>query len=67
MGQGKEALDDMNQAVTLMPEEEIAYLLRGRIYGMSRQWEAAQADFEQVLALNPFNEEAQLRIGQLLA
>ena len=26
----------------------------------------AQADFEQVLALNPFNEEAQLRIGQLM-
>ena len=50
-----------------MPEEEIAYLLRGHIYGMSHQWEAAQADFEQVLALNPFNEEAQLRIGQLMS
>ena len=49
-----------------MPEEEIAYLLRGRIHGASKHWEAAQADFEQVLALNPFSEEAMLSIGQLL-
>ena len=40
--------------------------MRGKIHAFKGQLEEAHKDFEQVLALNPFNEEAALLTGKLL-
>ena len=54
------------RAEILVPEEESSYLLRGRIHMALGDIEAANSDFQQVLDLNPFNEDACILSGQLL-
>ena len=56
----------MQQAITLAPEEETSYVLRGRIHEAMGNIDAAAADYQNVLELNPFNDEATLLVGQLL-
>ena len=53
MQQATEALPDVEKAITLAPEA------MGNI-------DAAAADYQNVLELNPFNDEATLLVGQLL-
>ena len=65
MQQATEALPDVEKAITLAPEEETSYLLRGRIHEAMGNIDAA-ADYQNVLELNPFNDEATLLVGQLL-
>ena len=48
----------MEKAIEIVPEEESSYLLRGRIHMALGDIEAANSDFQQVLDLNPFNEDA---------
>lgn len=61
MKKGQEALDDVNKVITLVEEgEETAHLLRGQIYELLGDEEAATQEYHEVLALNPFNEEAYL-------
>lgn len=61
MKKGQEALEDVNHAITLVEEgEETAHLLRGQIYEELGDEEAAAKEYQEVLALNPFNEEAYL-------
>ena len=59
-------LPDVEKAITLAPEEETSYLLRGRIHEAMGNIDAAAADYQNVLELNPFNDEATLLVGQLL-
>ncbi len=66
MQQATEALPDVEKAITLAPEEETSYLLRGRIHEAMGNIDAAAADYQNVLELNPFNDEATLLVGQLL-
>ena len=66
LGQAKEALPDVEKAIEIVPEEESSYLLRGRIHMALGDIEAANSDFQQVLDLNPFNEDACILSGQLL-
>ena len=56
----------MEKAIEIVPEEESSYLLRGRIHMALGDIEAANSDFQQVLDLNPFNEDACILSGQLL-
>ena len=65
MQQATEALPDVEKAITLAPEEETSYL-RGRIHEAMGNIDAAAADYQNVLELNPFNDEAMLLVGQLL-
>ena len=60
------SLPDVEKAITLAPEEETSYLLRGRIHEAMGNIDAAAADYQNVLELNPFNDEATLLVGQLL-
>ena len=59
-------IPDVEKAITLAPEEETSYLLRGRIHEAMGNIDAAAADYQNVLELNPFNDEATLLVGQLL-
>ena len=66
MRQAAEALPDVEKAVALLPEEENAYLLKGRIHEALGEADRAAADYRQALDLNPFHEEAILLAGGLL-
>lgn len=66
MHQPQEALSDIEKAIDLTPEDETAYLLRGRIYEELSNPEVAEQNYQQVIELNPFNEEAYLLAGSLL-
>ena len=57
MQQATEALPDVEKAITLAPEEETSYLLRGRIHEAMGNIDAAAADYQNVLELNPFNDK----------
>ena len=47
------------------PEEETAILLRGKVKEANGQEEEAEADYQLVTEVNPFNEQAYLYLGQL--
>lgn len=66
MHQPQEALSDIEKTIDLTPEDETAYLLRGRIYEELSNPEVAEQNYQQVIELNPFNEEAYLLAGSLL-
>jgi tetratricopeptide (TPR) repeat protein len=53
--QGKNdlALAELNQAIELAPNNELAYLLRGNIYVGGKQWKLALADLSRAIELNP--------------
>ena len=48
-----------------MPEEENAFLIRGRLHEALGDDQAAEQDYEVVTGLNPFNEQAYLQLGTL--
>jgi tetratricopeptide (TPR) repeat protein len=64
--QPEKALLDVEILIASAPEEEAGYLLRGRIHEYLGDLSAAADDYEQVAALNPFNEESLLLKGSLL-
>ena len=51
--------------IGLMPEEENAFLIRGRLHEALGDDQAAEQDYEVVTGLNPFNEQAYLQLGTL--
>lgn len=58
---GEEALSDVNRVIEQVEEgEETAHLLRGQIHELLGDQEAALHEYQEVMALNPFNEEAYL-------
>ena len=61
-----EILLGLGQAKEALPDVESSYLLRGRIHMALGDIEAANSGFQQVLDLNPFNEDACILSGQLL-
>lgn len=65
-GMGETALEDVERVIKHDGEEETAYLLRGNIHASLKNITAAEEDYNQVLGLNPFNEEAALRLAVLL-
>ena len=65
MQQYKEAMEDLDAILAQLPEEEAAILLRGKVKEATGLEEEAQADYQSVADLNPFNEQAYLNLGQL--
>ena len=60
-----EALQDAETVVNGETEVESGLLLRGAIKEVDGQDEAAEADYRQVLELDPFNQQAYTYIGRL--
>jgi tetratricopeptide (TPR) repeat protein len=56
----------VEKLIELTPEDETAYLLRGRCYELLGETGAAFLDYQQASELNPFNEEAYLLAGRLM-
>lgn len=52
-GDMKGALDNINEAIRLAPDEALFYSLRGRIYQDQDKLEQASADFEKAVSLYP--------------
>ena len=63
---GVSALKDVEEVIAREGEEENAYLLKGAIHAFLKNETTAEEDFNKVLELNPFNEEASLRLADLL-
>lgn len=64
--EGEKALADVEKVISLVEEgDETAHLLRGQIYELLGDQAAAEAEYEEVLALNPFCEEAYVLAGRL--
>ena len=61
----KDGLQDIEKVIGLMPEEENAFLIRGRLHEALGDDQAAEQDYEVVTGLNPFNEQAYLQLGTL--
>lgn len=61
-----QALQDVNTAIRLAPEEENAYMQRGAIYEALKDTPSALQDYTTVVELNPFHEQAYLETGRLL-
>jgi tetratricopeptide (TPR) repeat protein len=53
--QGKNdlALAQLNQAIEVNPKNELAYLVRGTIYGDKKQWDLALTNLDRAIELNP--------------
>lgn len=64
MKQYKETMEDIDAVLAQNPEEETAILLRGKVKEANGQ-EEAEADYQLVTEVNPFNEQAYLYLGQL--
>jgi len=65
--EGEKAMEDVEKVISLVEEgDETAHLLRGRIYELLGNEDAAANEYQQVLELNPFKDEAYLLAGRLL-
>jgi tetratricopeptide (TPR) repeat protein len=59
------AIDDLNTAIKLKPNDSRNYNARGIIYEKTGKYEAARTDFEYALSLNPYSAEALHNIRNL--
>ncbi|MBF0104119.1 MAG: tetratricopeptide repeat protein [Deltaproteobacteria bacterium] len=53
MGRLNEALNDLNKAVTLRPENEFARLNRGAVFHMQGKYDEAVQDYTEAIKINP--------------
>lgn len=65
MQQWKEALEDANALATAEPENETFAHLRADLLAKTGRTNEAIETYEQLRALNPFDREAVLRLGEL--
>lgn len=65
MHQYKEATEDIDAILAQEPDDEAALLLRGQVAEANRDFDKAKADFCHVTEINPFNEQAFVRLAQL--
>ena len=61
----EQVLPDWHRAVTLLPDCSAARSGRGWTYLVSKQWDAARADFERAIQLDECNDYAQYGLGKL--
>ncbi|MDR0685733.1 MAG: tetratricopeptide repeat protein [Spirochaetaceae bacterium] len=64
-GDNAGALDDLNLALTLAPDDPHLYNTRGIVYEKRGDYTAARADYEHALRLNPDSAEAKHNINNL--
>lgn len=65
MKQLTEAREDIDAILEQDASEEMAILLRGKISEAEGNPEAAEADYQSITEINPFNQQAFLYLGQL--
>lgn len=63
---GASALKDVEDVIAREGEDENAFLMKGTIHAFLSNEVTAEEDFNKVLELNPFNEDASLRLAELL-
>jgi Flp pilus assembly protein TadD len=61
-----EALNSVDHAIKLAPKDEAAYVLRGDLYLMRGDIDAAVEDYQRVVAMNPANGEARSRLQAIM-
>lgn len=64
LGQNKDALDAINQIISINPSESQAYVERAKIYIDERDSKQARDDLKKAVALNPGNTEAQTLLSK---
>jgi Flp pilus assembly protein TadD len=62
-----EAIEDLNRAIELEPENAEAYYQRGRAYSLLGEPAKALSDYEQTCALNPDHAKAAEKRDELLS
>lgn len=67
MKQLHEAREDIDTILGTDPEHEAAILLRGNWHEAAGAPEAAETDYRQLIALNPFNESAYIILSRMFA
>ncbi|MCD8081368.1 MAG: tetratricopeptide repeat protein [Bacteroides sp.] len=65
MKQLHEAREDIDTILKTDPEHEAAILLRGNWHEAAGAPEAAETDYRQLIALNPFNESAYIILSRM--
>ncbi|MCC8186827.1 MAG: tetratricopeptide repeat protein [Bacteroides sp.] len=65
MKQLNEARQDIDTILETDPEHEAALLLRGNWHKAAGAAEAAETDYRQLIALNPFNEPAYILLSRM--
>ncbi|HKQ74049.1 MAG TPA: tetratricopeptide repeat protein [Blastocatellia bacterium] len=61
----EKATEKYNQAISIAPSYEVAYLSRGRAYFERKQYDEALADFNETIRLNVNNAEAYIGRGNV--
>jgi tetratricopeptide (TPR) repeat protein len=64
-GQLEEALQDAEAVISSENEVESGLLLRGAVKEVDNQLEEAEADYQQILEIDPFNQQAFINLGKL--
>src|SRR5262245_28640572 len=60
-------IDEMTRQIAKDPRNVELYFRRGELHRTHLDWPAAQADFEQILAIDPGNKEVDYSLGRLMA
>jgi Tfp pilus assembly protein PilF len=59
------ALDRVNAAIRLYPDNASVYIVRGNIYVEKKEWDLAQKDYEKALQIDSTNVAARVNLGEI--
>ncbi len=63
-GKRQEALAALDAAARIDPGFDMTYVYRGGLYALANEWQAAVAEFQHALKLNPMNQQARQGLAQ---
>jgi Tfp pilus assembly protein PilF len=58
-------MEAIEKSLKIEPTNDLAYLYRGNLYMVSKEFDKAMADYEVALKLNPRNEIARAALTRL--
>jgi tetratricopeptide (TPR) repeat protein len=61
----EDGLARVNAAIKLYPNNAVAYIVRGNIYGEKKMWAASQSDYQKALSIDPHNGAAKINLAEL--
>jgi len=64
-GQDDAALEQVNLAIRIAPQDPDTYAMRAGIYAQKKLWIRAEEDYQKVLALDPSNVPAKLDLAEI--